>query len=301
MNRSVPDLKPMSTGDLLDRTARMYRLHLRPMLAILLVPTLGMFPFEAWLARKYGVWIRVQIGLDPLAVPLFTLFLLISNSAYVIGGAALIHYLSQRCMARPSGVWSSYRRTLGSALTISWVSFLVSLLWCGPVAMVSAIGLTGVIYGGTWWWYYLSLTGVHLVIVVIGALVGLFRLSLAPIIVVIEKAPWTRALRRSWSLMRHNTWRAVVIFIFAGAASWAVSFVFWIPAYVLEAWRPGAFEGIWGTAELQLTEWVSSPFYTIAFVLLYFDTLIRREALDLDLLTSNLKISGVAADAAPKV
>ncbi|HEX9899215.1 MAG TPA: hypothetical protein VGC81_08300, partial [Candidatus Methylomirabilis sp.] len=79
------------------------------------------------------------------------------------------------------------------------------------------------------------------------------------------------------------------------------SFVFWIPAYVLEAWRPGAFEGIWGTAELQLTEWVSSPFYTIAFVLLYFDTLIRREALDLDLLTSNLKISGVAADAAPKV
>lgn len=297
----MPDLRTMSTGDLLDRTVRMYRHHLRPMLLILLVPSLGMFPFEAWLALKYGFWIRVQIGLDPLAVPLFTLFLLISNSVYVVGGAALIHFLAERCLSRPSGVWSSYRRTLGSALTISWISFLVSLLWCGPVAMVSAIGLTRMIYGGTWWWYYLSFTGVHLIIVVIGALLGLFRLSLAPLIVVIENASWVRALSRSWSLMRHNTWRAVVVSIFAGAASWAVTFAFWIPAYVVEAWRPESFQGIWGTALLQFTEWVSSPFYTIAFVLLYFDILIRREGFDLDVMASNLNISGAAADTVAKV
>jgi len=279
----------------------MYRLHLRPMLIILLVPSLGMFPFEAWLARRFGLWIRLQISLDPLAVPLFTLFLLISNSAYVIGGAALIHFLSERCLGRPSGVWSSYRNTLSSALTISWVSFLVSLLWCGPVAMVSAIGLTQVIYGGTWWWYYLSFTGVHLVIVVIGALLGLFRLSLASLIVVIDKASWAHALRRSWSLMRHNTWRAVIVYIFAGAASWAVSFGLGLPGRVLEAWRPGTFEGIWGTALLQFAGWASSPFYTIAFVLLYFDILIRQEAFDLNLMACNLNGSGAAADAAPKI
>jgi len=291
----------MSTGDLLDRTVRVYRLHLLPMLGILLLPHLGMFPFEAWLARRYGFWVSVQIGLDPLAVPWFTLVLLISNSVYVVGDAALIYFLAERYLDRSPSVWQSYRRILGSALAISWVFFIVSVLWCGPAALVSAIGLTRLIEADPWWWYFLSFTGIYVVIAMLGACLGLFRLSLAPLIIVIEKDSWGRALQRSWSLMRHNTWRAMVIWLFTATASWAVSFALWIPTYVVEAWRPGTFEGIWGIALLQLGDWISSPFPMIAFLLLYFDILIRREAFDLDLMASNLNISGVTADAAPKV
>jgi hypothetical protein len=89
------------------------------------------------------------------------------------------------------------------------------------------------------------------------------------------------------------------MFIFAFAASLAVSFALSIPARIVEAWRPGTFSGVWGAALGQIAWWASYPFSTIAFVLLYFDILVRREAFDLEVMANNLGASDSTSNPLP--
>lgn len=268
------DLRPLSLGELLDRTFTLYRRHFLlfvgisaiPYLLVLALQLVSVFvsagertpvhppveqQFQAGSAATAGMAIG---GLVLIGVVIATLVaLLLSQGATVLA-------VSEIYLGRVATVGDSFRRVRGEFWTLLAVAILSGF----------ATGLASI---------FLIIPGIYV----------FCRLAVAIPSAVLEDLGARDSLERSWGLTKENVGRILLIYLFSFILAIAASSLFEYPftLLIVAARRDPAMVRMW-TALMQMGGFAAqvliAPIGTIAISLLYYDLRVRKEAFDLQML-----------------
>lgn len=301
-------LRPSTLGEILDRTANLYRSRFLVFFGIAAVPAAVVLGFAggfvlliAW-AGTTGPSGTVFVGLGAILLSLIALPLMIAANA--LSGAALCHAAGALTMGgtiaiRPAfkAVWSRGWRYIGLYLLQMLIIFgapaiiaFVLLMILGMIAAFSAQAggaAAGVFAGGL---MFLLFLGIFVYVIWM-----LLKLCLAFPIAVAEQAGVGAALKRAWTLSRGACWRMLVLFLLGLVISWIASFMLMIPLIIAMAVVPSLnspqHAQTVGTAAIILYYAISFavqaltwPIYAIALMLFYYDQRIRKEGFDIELM-----------------
>lgn len=296
-------LRPLNTGELLDRTFSIYRNNFVLFAGIaILVPALqlilnvarasaGMIP-RGLSTREDTINYFLGIGIA----------LVIGIVGGVLASAATVYAVSMVHLGKTTTITDSYRsisryfgRLLLLVVLISLVFLGISLLVVVPVVLAVATPDTASLFG---------------ILAVIGGLAAIVlvvhfyaRLSLSMASCVVEQVSATEAIRRSSFLSKGATGRIWLILILAGVINLALSFAVTVP---LTALAVSTHMSLFMTVVLLscgqlIATTLAAPIATISLVLVYYDQRVRKEAFDLQLMMESLgqALPGQAASASP--
>jgi hypothetical protein len=287
------DLQPMSTGDILDRTVRLYRRHFLHTLAIVSLPYLLIVPIWALIGTEIWGPGRPAPWRNPAVVAGLVVFGMAYLWLYFVSMGALARSVSERFLGGTPTLWAAYAPVLRRSLSLVWAYFLTTL--AGGVVL----GVGGAAFGVALFTAQLHTTVAYIIAAVlsIGGIVAVvismrifFRSFLVTQVIVIEDVRGWAAFKRSWTLMRACMRKAVTILFFSIVVAFVISFLFNFPAGMVMAMRPGWSMMILGRLLDSIGQVLSAPILMIAFTLLYYDSRIRREAFDLEMMAKNLGV-----------
>ena len=292
MATPIFDLQPMSIGDILDRTIRLYRRGFLHNLAIVAIPYLLLIPAGVLLGSTLAFSGDPRMFFRPGIIGVFAIL----GIAYVwltfVSMGALARSISERYLGEPPTIGGSYSAVLRRTFSLVWAYFLASLVW-GGLGILLAVAIPFTMFVSP------VLTGVSVVVVVIVLLIFFIRFLLITQIIVIEDVRGIAALQRSSSLMRGNFWRAILILIFSTVVAFVLSFVLDFPGGLLGRLVGGSAGTVISQVFSQLSTILVTPVFAIAITLLYYDSRIRHEAFDLEVMAQNLGVATGGLDQPP--
>ena len=273
------DLRPLSLGELLDRTFFLYRRHFLLFIGLATIPYLAVIGLFVGVAVLFAITARMTVrhsegfpsapGIAAfviagvLAVAFFLLAYAISNGASNLA-------VSEMYAQRGTTIRKAYGLLRGRIAAVIWVSVLGFL--------IMAAGFLALIIPGI----YLAC-----------------RLSVAiPAMLFENLSPWD-SIRRSFQLTKDFAGRVFLIFLLTVALTWGVAMIFKIPFLLLAAVNAHdpRLVTVWTvlsqTGNL-LGNALIAPVSTIAFALFYYDLRVRKEAFDLQMM-----MQAIGADPAP--
>jgi len=254
------ELRPLSLGEVLDRTFSLYRRHFLLFLGISGIPELLVLAFSLARGTIYGNplgALGASIGLNLL---MLLLLLIVSVFAYLFAQGGTILAVSELYLGRPTSIADSFRR-----------------VWSEFGALFGVVALNGLAIGGA-----------LLLLIIPGIYVACRLLVCVPAALIEHRGP-SESLSRSFDLTRDNAGRAFVILIFCVVLTYAAQLLFGLPygvALVSAAKDPGMAR-FW-TAMTQVSTAIATalvqPILLIATSIFYFDLRVRKEAFDLQLM-----------------
>jgi hypothetical protein len=312
----MPQLRPMSVGDMLDAAFRLYRRHFLTFIGIvaLLQVPMAMIQFVAQLPYMQAVQRLtarppvVGPGASPLDIfpfaqllPYYALIVALGIFQYLLVynlmTGALANAISRSYLGQPISILSSYNigtKRIMALIVASLTPLLVGLAFVAIIAgcAFGAFYTLGVRTNeqpniGLAIAAVIGLIGV----MVLGGFAGLYfyvRLLLTTQAIVLEGQGPLAGLARSWRLVGQAFWRSLGIFLLVYAFIYIVSLVVQLPLIVL-----GVFFGVLLNNSV-LYQSIASlvtygvlilvlPLQFIIFTLLYYDLRIRKEGYDLEL------------------
>ena len=257
-------LRPLSTGELLDRTFVLYRSHFGLFVGIFALPHLVVLAFQC-----LGVAVRhpgnqlVDLGAQ-FVWSMGALFLTVIVSA--ASQAATVVAVSHVHLDRPASVTDSFSRVKGEIWGVIGLSMLMGLgIGAGFIALI----VPGVLLALMW--------------------------SLSVPVKVLENKGVTDAMSRSSDLTKGDWGRIFVIWLLFILLGFAIGLLLRWPVEIAAGVSSIAglqrSSGAWQVALLVSTfvsECLVGPLGTIAFSLLYYDERVRKEAFDLQLMMTTL-------------
>jgi hypothetical protein len=257
-------LRPLSTGELLDRTFSLYRTRFGLFVGIFALPHLVVLAYQC-------VGLTLQSPKPQLANVLLTslwgiggAFLSLALSA--ASQAATVVAVSQVYLDRPASVTESFSKVKGQILGVVGLSLLIGLA-----------------------------AGAACILLIVPGVLLFVMWSLAVPAKVLENIGVGDSLSRSSDLTRGDRGRIFVI--------WVLFIVLGIGVGLLLRWPVEIAAGVSSMFALQRrgTEWQAAllvvtfiseclvgPLATIAFSLVYYDERVRKEAFDLQLMMTTL-------------
>jgi len=253
-------LRPLTTGELLDRTFSLYRSHFGLFIGIFALPHLAVLAYQC-------VGLTFQSPRPQLANVLLTGLWsigagLLSLAVSAASQAATVVAVSQVHLDRPASVMDSFSKVKGQILGVVGLSLLIGLA-----------------------------AGAACLLLIVPGVLLLIMWSLAVPAKVLENLGVGDAMTRSSDLTKGDRGRVFVI--------WVLFIVLGIGVGLLLRWPIEIAAGVnsmfalqrrgagWQAA-LLLTSFVSQclvgPLATIAFSLVYYDERVRKEAFDLQLM-----------------
>jgi hypothetical protein len=246
------DLRPLSLGEILDRTFTLYRRNFLLFMGIAGIPALLTLAFR--LAQLF----YSASGFAPGFVVSSILLLIVGMIAYLFSQGAAILAITDLYLGRETGIARSLKRVWGNLLALFGVIALNGL--------AIAVGLVALV-----------VPGVYL----------MCRLSVCLPAALIEDRGPRESLSRSFELTRDFAGRAFVVFVLYFALSFAIALLLTTPltfAAMLTATTDPALTR-WLLAAEQVAETVGSvlvtPILLIATSVYYFDLRVRKEGFDL--------------------
>lgn len=310
-------LEPMSTGDVIDRAVRLYRRNFTPLVAITAVPTLigyvvtlmFWYGYTSLLTTATGsrgmpitaIWMLALGGLG-YPIWMFALLLTVCGLSRVVGD-----HLMLGTPITFRGCFAAVRKRLG-AITLMGL-LLVALLFVAYFAVAIVIFViflaVALIVGAIGaaqlppWISTVILTLTIIVAVALGLLlicVVAARVVFLPQIVMIEGESAGNALGRAIRLGKGNWYRVAAIVVFTYFVSLSLLAALTLPVFfglylagmmnseffLTPAWN------ILYTSFRDVTGLLSLPIWIVSFTLLYFDSRVRKEAYDVDLLAREI-------------
>ncbi len=263
-------LRPLTTGELLDRTFSLYRSHFALFVGIFALPHLCVLAFQCltFAFQTPGAQLR-----NALIAAIFGFgAVLLSVVVAAASQAATVVAVSNVHLDRPAGVMDSFSTVKNQIGGVIWLSMKVGFL----------VGLA------------------CLALIVPGILLAL-RWSLAVPAKVLENKNSGDAMSRSAELTQGNRGRVFVIWFLFLVLSIGVSLLLQWPIQIAAGGARGlaalqhAAVG-WQVASLVATfmaQCLVGPLATIAFSLVYYDERVRKEAFDLQLMMATLDAPGL--------
>jgi hypothetical protein len=300
MTSATFDLQPMSTGDILDRSVRLYRRHFLHILAIVSIPYLVIVPGWAMLGAGATTQSLLVAGPSPILIIGLVLFGLIYLWLTFVSMGALARSVSEHYLGGMPTLRAAYAPVLERGLSLIWAYCLVCLTAGGMIVvagLLTAVAVVVVQQLPTMVGYLIAaVLAVGVIVAVVFAAGILWRSLLVPQVIVIEDVRGWAAVKRSSKLTRSCGWKATVIVIFGFVVSLLIGLLVGIPAGIVAALSQGWPTAILSKAVESLSQILSTPLMMIAFTLMYYDSRIRQEAFDLEMMAQNL---GAMPDQAP--
>ncbi len=307
-------LRPFTLGEILDRTAQLYRARFLVFLGISLVPTGVTLALAFVVALFVGWWSwsgaasvsaeagYVLVAVFSIVVALVALPILLA--AMALAAAAMTHAVSRVYLGETITIRDAYKTVWRRGWRYGWLAILQAffifiapmIVWTVLVILASVLAALaakagmGSIAGG-------FLVGLITVLAII-ALVGYFiwmglRLSLAfPACVVEQSTAWS-AVKRSARLSKSTKGRIFLLFLLVMALGWLLSMAVTIPMTIMIALIP-AMNGAQHTQAASIVlvlvmygaafgvQALVKPVYGIALTLFYYDQRIRNEGFDIE-------------------
>jgi hypothetical protein len=263
------DLRPLSLGEILDRTFSLYRRHFVLFLGIAAVPNLLV------LAYNLAQTMMTRLPVAPAPVPAGPLQSRASGGLFALGfgGAiiALLIYWVVYLFAQGGTVYAVSELYLGRATSIR------ASLGRARGQILSLMGVTLL--------NLLAVMGAAILLFIPGIYVACRLITCVPAALLEDLGPRS-SLERSFKLTKSFAGRSFVIFLLYFILLYAAIFLFMFPFLFmvgLTAKEPGAMR-IW-LALAQVGNVVAAilvgPFLTIATAVFYYDLRVRKEAFDL--------------------
>jgi hypothetical protein len=301
-------LHPQRLGEILDRTAQIYRSRFLLFLGIATIPAGTMFVFFAGLAGLIG-WIGPKASEGPTAanaivwagiIGLGLLLIPATVGSTALGEAAISDAAARSFLGQPITIRNSYKAAWRRGWRYVGILLLQGLaIFVGPMfvfgillGVMIATKVSGYatsdpspLFGGLLFLMFLLFAAI--------AVWMLLRLCLAFAASVVEQADAWSALKRSTRLSEGTRGRILVLYILGvllnQILAWAVAF----PAIILLALIPGLHGQAHARAEgtfmtfafygaMFVVRALTKPVYGIGLTLFYFDQRIRKEGFDIE-------------------
>jgi membrane-anchored glycerophosphoryl diester phosphodiesterase (GDPDase) len=265
-------LRPLSLGEILDRTFSLYRRHFilflgitgLPHLLILAlnlgqvllikVPAVTKPPLAAQLQTRGGG------GLMGLGIVGLLVGVVVYLVAYLFSQGGTIYAVSELYLGRTTTIGSSLRRVWGQLANLFGVSLLNGL----------------------------AVMGAAILLIIPGIYVACRLITCVPAALLEDLGP-RESLERSFRLTKNNAGRAFVIYFLYFVLLYAAAFLFMTPFGVVVAMYskdPGML--LLSMGLLQVANFLAGilvgPFLLIATSIFYYDLRVRKEAFDLQLM-----------------
>lgn len=311
------DLRPLTLGELLDRSFSLYRRHFWLFVGIMALPSL--------LALSFGVVVAVfspepvnpesmAAGeADPTALVGAMVWFVIAVAGmlgvyfitYAVALGATTVAVSELYMGRPITIRGSYLPLRGKVGRLALLLILVSIRLFGIFfLMMLAAGIGGGVaaLGSP------LLGGLMMVAGLFGAgalwVWMMLRYAVSVPAAVLEDETASDAIARSIELTRGSLLRVFAMLAFTMVITYAVLAIFQGP-FVAAGVMAGPESGtaFWlnlaGTVAGSVGGAFTGPLMIVAFAVLYYDLRIRKEGLDLQLMLANLKTPAAAPSSSP--
>jgi hypothetical protein len=275
----VPDLRPLSVGEIIDVAIKIWRRHLPTLARIVFVVVAPVQVLAALVASSVSSTDTVFNGVDAAGNPSVDTHALagwlagmvtaeiLSGLAFLIASAAVLRAVSVAYL----GGTPEWRDSLRAA-----TSRLGSLIWLG------------LLMGGG-----LALSAVALFIPFIWLGVSW---SVAFPVLIAEGQRGTGAMGRAFRLVRGRWWPTFGALLLGFLFQFFLGLVVGIPLGFLTAnWDRGSAAAIAVTTVVSVASSViTTPFMAAVLVLIYFDLRVRKEGFDLEILSQGVGIPGAA-------
>jgi Membrane domain of glycerophosphoryl diester phosphodiesterase len=306
----VVPLRPLSVGEILDGAFQAVRSNARTMVgtsAVVLaaVTVLSLVPQALVLHGLAGNPAFSNTGvatlqdlfdagiglLEARSVPL-----LLTYVATVALDAMLVVPVAEAVLGRRISAGEMWRRARGRLLAALGLSLLVGLALVALALAMLVPGVVAAIAGARDLAVVLLLAGTAGGLL-LAVLVGL-RWSLAAPVLVLERAPVTTALRRSWRLVNGSAWRVFGVLLLAAIITYIGQVIIAVPTGVLAGLPAQGQSSQYGSLPATFAQLLISgigtiaggavfyPFNAAVTALLYIDLRMRREGLDVRLAQS---------------
>jgi hypothetical protein len=291
------DLRPLSLGEILDRTFSLYRRNFLLFVGIAALPHLLVLLLNLTQTVVLPMFGRQAPTLNGqlYAVGAIGIVVVIARLlAYMFSQGGTVYGVSELYLGRQIGIGQSFGRLRGELGNLFGVLFLNGILVFGPPLICFAAALLGGMPA-------LILLG--FVLLIFPGLYFACRLMVCVPAALLENIGPRTSLERSFSLTKNNVLRAFVIYVLYFVLLYAASsllswpFLFAITTAqkdpgMLRVWvsltQVGAF----------VAETLVSPVLTIAAAVYYYDLRVRKEAFDLQFM---MNPTGPIAPGAPGV
>jgi hypothetical protein len=305
------ELRPLSLGELLDRTFTLYRSHFWLFVGIMALPSAFVVPAQILIGSLQSSFMNVTPGRAPTVPSVgyvvgvffgYFALMLIFGIVYSIAVGAATCAVADSYLGRPSTVRGSYARIRAKFWKLMAVMFNVMLRVVGILLGVMAVGggCIGLIaLSGQSLRNPLVVASMFLVFSVfyLAALVFAvwfaLRYAISIPVLMIEDLGVLDTIQRSVFLTRGRRGHIFLGLLVAGIIAYVGIFLFQGPftiAAMMAAVR-GYFP-LWLTSCSAISGAIGSavtgPISLIVTVLLYYDTRIRKEAFDLQFMMSSL-------------
>jgi hypothetical protein len=305
-------LRPLTLGEILDRTVQLYRTRFLLFLGISVIPTGVVVVLACMVGLAVASWYSSGAGTDGMvfilkgffAIAVALVALPVYLAATALAMAAMSHAVSLVHLGQTTTIRDAYKTVWRRGWHYIWLYFLEGLiiggapiavwtilviLFAGAAALARMAGMESIAGG--------ALFGVVIILVVV-ALIGyviwmLLRLSLAfPASVVEQVGTWI-AIKRSFILSIGTKGRIFVLFLLGAVLSWLLSMGITLPltiilSLIFSSSHPQHAQAaglviifmVYGVAFA--VQALIRPVYGIALVLFYFDQRIRKEGFDIE-------------------
>jgi hypothetical protein len=300
---SLPQMRPLGFGEILDGSFSLYRRHF---LTLFLTTLLAFIPIAlaSWMMTRQSLAVVAGDAAGLETVGGFAIFGLVSALGFLLLWAVVTRQLSRALTggrvdladAFGAGV-RAFFPLLGAALLAFLAFFVLAIVVAMAIGIAGMIGarFLGAAGSETAAGVFSVAMAILFVVLGFGALAALF--AVVPAVVVEGKGPWA-ALKRSWQLSRGARLRIVgvvmvgylIVFLpmLGVMLATGMTSTMWNPAAgAMLSSRQLAFQQVAGLLSGALT----FPFFIGCFVLLYYDRRVRTEALDLEMAAEGLALA----------
>jgi hypothetical protein len=278
------DLRPLSLGEILDRSFSLYRANFLLFAGIVAIPHLLTLIFQLsqiainkapTTAQTLSRW---GSGLSAAAILFIVIGVVVWFAVALYSNGATVYAVSDLYLGRPATIVGSYKRMRGHALNLFGVGLLQGL--------AAIAGFVLLFIPGVW---------------------VACRLSVSVPAALLEDLGPSEALSRSFSLTEDKAWRPFAIFCLYMMIAFGVAALFQTPFVVLimTAARSGNTNlvAVWSACSQVADFFVQTtvtPVLTIALAVYYYDLRVRREGFDLQMMMNAVPVaSSIAATELP--
>jgi hypothetical protein len=278
------DLRPMTLGEVLDRTFKLYKSNFLLFAGITAVPSLVLLIVQlisSWMQTEAVRMAQARGG----PVPPSTNFFLGALAGMILFGmvyllllgyaqAATVFAVSDLYLGRTPTIGGSYRRVGAKAFRVLLILILVALA-----------------------------VGVGFILLIIPGFILLCRTAISVPASMLEDSKSIRSIERSMDLTKGHAAQIFVIFLLVWCLSYAVAIIFQLPFMMAAVNAAKTHQTLsFGMQFLEhlagfASQVLVGPIATIAFSLMYYNLRVRKEAFDIQHLMASLGPSAAAPNA----
>jgi Membrane domain of glycerophosphoryl diester phosphodiesterase len=288
---SEVDLRPMTLGEVLDRTFKLYRSNFWLFAGIIALPYLLILLVEV-VSAAFGSAAKPAQGVPQISPSLLAgalaggtvvaiLYAIMAGAAH----AATVFAVSDLYLARPATVRGSFSRVGARVFRVLLVFLLIGL---AIGVSVTVIMVAGAITKSP------AIMALGLIVFIVPCIIFLCRVAVAIPVAMLEDLGAVRSLERSIQLTKGHAAQIFLIFLLVGCLSYVALLLLQAPFVALAVRSVASHQSpSFGVEVLQyLSAFVSQvligPIATIALSLMYYNLRVRKEAFDIQHLMASL-------------